>query len=235
MFSKPSTSDFESTLAIDTIVVPQGAEYQAVCRGLAKFNLAQLRLIKIPMGRKNMSQILTRYAPFDEARKVLLLGLCGSLSQGYPVGDGVVVTSCQNLDRQQINLDVELTNKIKHKLSLKAVTGLTSDRIITQAVEKQRLGQHYCASVVEMEGYGWATWLQQRGIAVAMVRVVSDDLKGDLPDLSRAVDHKGNLQPLPMTAAFLRQPQAAIRLIRGSLIGLNALSKITAKLFTESN
>jgi hypothetical protein len=61
----------------------------------------------------------------------------------------------------------------------------------------------------------------------AIVRVVSDDLAGNIPDLSRAFDDRGNLQPLALAAAFARQPIAAARLIRGSLIALDRLTRIT--------
>jgi hypothetical protein len=83
-----------------------------------------------------------------------------------------------------------------------------------------------------MEGYSYVRELQRREISVAMVRIVSDDLCGDLPDLNQAIDSQGNLQNLPMAIALIKQPMAAIRLIKGSLTGLKALEKITAQLFT---
>jgi hypothetical protein len=35
---------------IHTIIVPQGAEYQAVCRGVSRVTAYQLQVIAIPMG-----------------------------------------------------------------------------------------------------------------------------------------------------------------------------------------
>jgi hypothetical protein len=84
-----------------------------------------------------------------------------------------------------------------------------------------------------MEGFAYLEELQKRGIAVAMLRVVSDDLTGDLPDLSQAIDGKGNLKTASLAIAMLRQPLAATRLIRGSLIGLKALQQITTELFSN--
>ncbi|MEY2859383.1 MAG: hypothetical protein RLZZ74_3696, partial [Cyanobacteriota bacterium] len=46
-----------------------------------------------------------------------------------------------------------------------------------------------------------------------------------------SIDSQGNLQTLPLAIALIKQPIAAIRLIRGSLTGLRALEAITAKLF----
>ena len=52
-----------------------------------------------------------------------------------------------------------------------------------------------------------------------------------IPNLNRAIDPDGNLRTLPMAIAFLQQPLAAIRLIRGSLTGLKTLQQVTFKLF----
>jgi len=64
-----------------------------------------------------------------------------------------------------------------------------------------------------------------------MLRVVSDDVLNNIPDLNQAIDPQGNLKTLPMAIALIKQPLAAVKLIKGSLTGLKALSKITAELF----
>jgi nucleoside phosphorylase len=172
----------------------------------------------------------------QSSANVLIMGLCGSLSEAYAVGDSVVVKSCVDLDHHLIDLDVELTAAIQRKLSKSSievdlVAALTSDRIITQAETKGILAQEYGASIVEMEGSNYVRALTNQGKSIAMVRVVSDDLRGDLPDLNQAIDSQGNLQTLPLAIALIKQPLAAIRLIRGSLTGLKALEEITAQLF----
>ncbi|MEM7591212.1 MAG: phosphorylase [Cyanobacteria bacterium P01_A01_bin.83] len=221
----------------DLIIVPQGAESQAVKGGLRKCGLdAAMEIISIPIGNSQLSQTLTPYTrKLSKAKQVLLMGLCGSLDPYYVVGDCIAINSCINQHQYQVDLNSELTTKIKEQLSIDAVVSLTSDRIITQAAVKHKLSQQYPVNVVEMEGYDYVNQLQQRGIAVAMVRVVSDDPTGDIPDLNQAVDLQGNLQTIPMAIALIKQPRAAIRLIRGSLIGLKALEQATVKLFSHSN
>jgi nucleoside phosphorylase len=222
-------------LSINTIVVPQGAEYQAVCRGLAKANIDHIKVIAIPIGVKHITQVLANYAQeINSSAKVLILGLCGSLADTHAVGDLVLVRSCEDLSHNLIDLDAELTAAIQQQLTIDQshlVAALTSDRIITQADAKGILAQQYSATIVEMEGYGYVKELQRQGVAVAMMRVVSDDLRGDLPDLNQAIDSQGNLQTLALAIALIKQPIAAIRLMRGSLTGLRALEAITAKLF----
>lgn len=220
-------------LSIDTIVVPQGAEYQAVRRGLQQIKVQNVNVISIPIGmdnvRQNLAQSLSQKTP---PQKVLLLGLCGSLSPLYSVSDIVLYHECWNLKCSTVKTNPELTQMIQRKLSVNLVTGLTSDRLICQTADKLQLSQTYPVSVVDMEGYGYIQELQHQGISVAMLRVVSDALTGDIPDLSGAIDPQGNLQTVPMAIAFLQQPLAAFRLIRGSLTGLKTLQQITSKLFS---
>ena len=218
-------------IPIDTIVVPQGAEYQAVCRGLKKAHADLVRVIAIPMGTTNIELTLTRYSSeLTNAHNILIMGLCGSLTQKYTVGDIALYKSCRSLNDVEINLDFQLTTAIEEKLSVRLVAGLTCDRVIFQASEKLRLGNTYHASVVDMEGYGYVKKLQQPKVSVAMLRVVSDSTSGDIPDLSSAIDAAGNLKTTEMAIAFIKQPIAAIRLIRGSLIALNKLQQITYQL-----
>ena len=218
--------------SINNIVVPQGLEYQAVCRGLLQAK-AKVRVIAIPIGDRNPEAALSNYSQQrSDAPGVLIIGLCGGLCESYTAGDGVVVKSCESLNRDRLNLDDELTTIIQNKLSLDVVRGLTSDRVITRSTEKLKLAEEYQASIVDMEGYGYISYLQQQG-AVAMLRVVSDDVKGDLPDINSAIDERGQLQTIPLAIAMCKQPLAATRLIRGSLTGLKVLQQITTRLFTS--
>lgn len=218
---------------VDTIVVPQGAEYQAICRGLRRTN-TKVTVLKIPIGTNNVTQVLANHsARLANSQQVLLLGLCGSLNPAYRVGDRILVRRCQDLAGNQIECDRQLSLKLQDKLSIDLVSALTSDRSIVEAAEKLELSQQYPVSIVEMEGYSYLSQLQQQGKAVAMLRVVSDDLKGDLPNLEPAIDRQGNLRTIPLAIAFLQQPVAAMRLIRGSLAGLKALEQTIVKLFAD--
>jgi hypothetical protein len=215
------------TNVIDTIIVPQGTEYQAVCRGLKEIDGQKPRVIAISIG---VNQEILSLA----AKQVLMMGLCGSLSPQHSVGDGVLYQACYNLDRSCLSTDLELTNLIAAGLqnSVSLVTGLTSDRVICQAKEKSILSQNYPATVVDMEGFSYLQNLQQRGIAVSILRVVSDDCFTDLPNLDRAIDDCGNLKFGHLAIAMLQQPLPAFKLITGSLTGLKKLQQLTTQLFS---
>ena len=220
-------------LAIDTIVVPQGAEHQAVDLGLQQAKVTNIQVVTIPIGSKNIQQIIASYPQqLDNAQQILMIGLCGSLSKSYRVGDKILIQSCQDVNRNQVNLDPNLTARIQNKLSLNLVTAFTSDLVISQAKEKYELAQQYQSQVVEMEGYGYVKELQRQGKFVAMLRVVSDDLTADIPNLNHTIDSQGNIKILAMAISLLKQPLAALRLIKSSLTALRALKQVTIELFT---
>jgi hypothetical protein len=219
-----------STMPI--IVVPQGAEYKAVCRGLT----SKQNVIPIPVG----GQAAIRYLQacqdklWNPEAKVLVMGLCGSLRDRFKVGDIVLYSECvyqtklQQCDR---SFTAELYAHLQDKVSL--VKGLTSDSVVCSAKEKLHLSETSKADVVDMEGFAALEFFQQAGVEVAMLRVVSDDSRHDIPDLTSAINSDGSLQPLPLAISMIRQPIAATRLIKGSLRGLKVLEEVTAFLFAR--
>lgn len=228
-------------LLFDTIIVPQGAEYQAVRRGLKLINSSSLpTVLSIPIGVESVTQYLATsgWQPANQA-KILVMGLCGSLSSQYQVGDIVLYRNCLFTSSSSLpsqSTDLQLTTSINTHLPKKIplVTALTSDRLIWSAQEKQNLGKQYQASVVDMEGFALLDALQSQNVRVAMLRVVSDSARDNIPNLQNAIDSQGKLQPIPMAIAMVQQPLAATRLITGSLKGLKILQQITAELFREN-
>ncbi|MDJ0691413.1 MAG: phosphorylase [Xenococcaceae cyanobacterium MO_188.B32] len=223
----------------DRIIVPQGSEYQAICRGLKPLKSASVpQVLAIPMGVNAVKSYLKARDWQPEARRnILVMGLCGSLSPQYQVGDVVLYRDCLfslSSSLQPRYTDARLTDSIYNRLQGKTtiVTGLTSDRLICSAREKLDLGRRYQASVVDMEGFILLNSLRQHNIRVAMLRVVSDSTDYDIPNLTRAIDSTGKLQNIPMAIAMLRQPLAATRLITGALKSLKILQHITTDLFS---
>jgi len=228
--------------AIQSILVPQGAEYKAVCRGLSCVSAPKPLVMAIPMGSKPLARYIERYLKTGHflnypQPRVLLMGLCGSLSPDYAIGDIVVYQECVYESKRSTPLwqscDSELTTRLHHKLKERAslVRAFTSDRIIFSAQEKRHLGQSYSADVVDMEGFAALEVLSQAGVAVAMVRVISDDSHHNIPNLTSALSPDGSLQPLPLAIAMIQQPIAATRLIRGAIHGLRSLQQVTTVLF----
>jgi Phosphorylase superfamily len=225
-------------LPFDAILVPQGTEYQAVCRGIGHF---QSLVIPIPVGTEPLKRYLQEWLPrksFSKARQpqVLLLGLCGSLSPQYHLGDTVLYRDCvyirNQTDLSSLKCDSLLTDSIYRSLNRQSylVRGLTSDRLIWSALEKCHLGQLYNAGVVDMEGFAALEILNEAGIAVAIIRVISDECCQNLPDLTPAFSADGSLKPVPLAIAMLQKPVRAAGLIRGALKGLKVLEQLTREL-----
>lgn len=231
---------FHST-TIQAILVCQGTEYQAVCRGLSRIISSTPSVIPIPMAGEAVytylqkSQALKNILNHPQPR-VLVMGLCGSLQSQYKVGDVVVYADCiyqENTgDTLVYKCDATLTGCLQQCLPQAAVVkALTSDRMIWLSKEKRQLGQMLAADVVDMEGYDVLKFFNSTGVTVGMVRVVSDGCDRNLPNLNSTLNSDGSLQPLSLAVAMLKQPIAATRLIRGALQGLKVLEEVTTGLF----
>ena len=241
--SNSGCNQLTHSLLPQTILVPQGAEYKAVCRGLSGVKLPKPWVVPIPIGSKPVTHYLKRWQQTEDFLTakplgILLMGLCGSLSPQLTVGDIVSYHDCVCMSSNTTTLlrscDRELTTVLHHKLGEEVtwVRGLTSDRIIVSAEEKRHLGQLYNTQVVDMEGFAALEVLSGTEVPVGMVRVVSDDAHHNLPNLSSAISPEGSLQPLPLALGMMGQPIAASRLIRGAMHGLRVLQDVTTKLFS---
>jgi Phosphorylase superfamily len=219
------------------IFVPQGAEYKAVCNGLKLLSKTVPQVISIPVGGKAVTKYLQEWYKSVNLLKnsqpcALLMGLCGSLTPDYDVGDIVLYETCVYQDKI-LQCDNDFTNQLELHLKQKVsrVKALTSDSVVFSKDEKILLGK--CgASVVDMEGFSALEFLSSVGFKVGMLRVVSDGCKHDLPNLNSAFSPEGALLPLPLALGMLRQPIAASRLIYGSLRGLKVLENVTKDLGT---
>jgi hypothetical protein len=230
-----------SPFILDTLLVPQGSEYQAVVRGLKKGG-SPSSLVAIPAGGTAVKQALLTgtLSPLMRAicpQGVIVMGLAGSLSPHLKLGQIVLFRSCLHLSLDKnpdlFYCDAQATQNLIEKLGDKVqlVDGLSSDRVITQANEKQILGEKYQVQVVEMEGAAILRFFSARNIPVVILRVIGDDMNQSLPDLSQVYSEAGALQTWPLAKALISQPITGLKLIRSSLHALHHLEALAAKLF----
>jgi nucleoside phosphorylase len=212
------------------ILVPKGAEYQAITKNFPQNHQNHnWQISPTPIGCNAVGKYLQSLDHLQQYQQVIVMGLCGSLNPQLKVGDIVVYGSCmyqsQSLKCSPLSIN---TAKSPVKSLIKfTVQALTSDRPIYLAAEKQTLYKTTQADVVDMEGYVVLEFFKKLNIPVGMIRVVSDDAGYDLPNLDQAIDRDGNLKPLELAIAFTKNPIAAIRLIRGSLKSLQILSEVS--------
>jgi nucleoside phosphorylase len=210
------------------ILVPQGAEYQAVAKNF-KHDLNFL-VCPIPIGCSSVSKYLESLKNPQQFSQAIAMGLCGSLNPDLKVGDVVVYEEC--LYQEKVLKCTSIPKVINSSTQVKAVT---SDRLIYLASEKQNLCKTTNCDVVDMEGYIILEFFSKLNIPVGTIRVVSDDSDRDLPNLEQAIDVNGKLKPLKLAIAFIKQPIAALRLIQGSLKSLQVLSEVSSILKLKKN
>jgi Phosphorylase superfamily len=222
--------------SLQAILVPQGAEYRAVCQGLRDASVP-LPVLPLPVGSLPLNRQLESWKQDktckDLVPQVLLMGLCGSLSSDYAIGDLVLYQSCTTQSKETYPCASPWIESLRSLQSAHRVQALTTDRIISTALEKRHLGQTYAAQVVDMEGAIVLQSLMPIGISVAMLRVVSDDCDRNIPNLNGALKPDGSLDAFALALGFCKEPIAAAHLIRGSLRGLKTLQSITTALFSE--
>lgn len=248
---------------IDAILVPQGAEYQAVARGLKPLSPQQRpQLIALAVGVGAVIQRLRdpeTQRLLAPCRHVIVMGLAGSLSPQLEVGEVVVYQDIlvprSSAAVTQLNLslpsegeypdfpcDHDYTAQLLQCLpGARSVIALSSDRLIHHAPEKLSLGQQSGAAVVDMEAIAAHQCLHhlpgrssEQPLSLGMVRVISDDGQMTLPDLSPAFRADGSIDGIRMAGIFIQSPLAAVRLIRGSLKALAILEKTTTQLWQPS-
>ena len=226
-------------------------EYQAIAKGLRTGSNGQnprFSLQSIPPGQPALIPFLANlgktWTKTTKPHALLVMGVTGSLNPHYGIGQPVWVTECEQWPPEkfttQLQSDIDLSQAIATLLaennhaSIPLVTGMTVNQVICQASAKHTLAHQSGADVVDMENITILQFAQQQNLPLAILRVVSDAVDHDLPDLENIYDVKGNLKPWTLTTRFLRRPGAAMRLIHGSLIACNRLQQLATTLGTIS-
>jgi hypothetical protein len=225
--------------ATSLILVPQGAEFKAVRRGIGQGadSFLMLPIPACPDPVRQRLKDLYQAGKFVDQQTVLVMGLCGALQPQLSLGDVVLYQNCSFLSPlsspPSLPCDRPFTHTLQEKLGERAtlVNAVTSDRVISTVAEKRSLASH--GEVVDMEGYAILEFFSRLGIPVATLRVVSDDCHHNLPNLASAYGADGSLRPLSLGLGLVRQPIAASRLIRGSLRGLKVLQQIAETLLDK--
>ncbi len=205
------------------ILVPQGAEFKAVRDGLGKSQSKSiLQVLAIPAGPAVKAFLKQESDRIQGVTQVIILGLCGGLTNDAVVGQMGCYKICCDRSGNEYQCDyLDIGYKFTNW------NAVTIENVITKATDKQHLNAETNCDVVDMESIWILEFMQQRGIGVSVVRVVSDAVGGDLPDLSQVFDLSGKLKPMELTRAFILRPIAALQLIRGSILGLKQLTQCT--------
>lgn len=211
------------------ILVCHGAEFKAVNKGFNS-RLIKPKIIGLPIGINSVNQQLKNIK--NEKKSVLLIGLSGSLSPQYKVGDVVIYESSSYVNNQQkIEIkycDRALNNWLKNTLNAPIVKGITTDKLVNSSREKAQLNSW--GDVVDMESFAVISNFN----CVSVIRVISDNYDDNLPDLNKAISKEGTLDNFKMSMAFIQEPFKAISLIKNALFSLRKLEKVSQKIADNS-
>jgi nucleoside phosphorylase len=215
---------------IDTIFVPRGAEAGAVRTAAARAR-SDVRVVELGIG-----PIAARYAANEAIEAIeangsigrsLVTGLCGLLSPAFSVGDALVYREMYRDGEPTFELERELGDAVAAKLP-SAQTGIrafASDVVVETPAAKLELARRTSTEAVDMESYAVAERLRREGIPVAVLRVGSDGVGDELPELDRALDHAGGLDGFALALAMLRKPAAGARMALNGTRALGALRR----------
>ncbi len=209
---------------IDTIFVPRGAEERAVRRALVRAN-SPLRVVTTGIGPHAAGLAAQDALAGPTIDRALVTGLCGLLAAAFAVGDSLVYGELVRDAARPVRLDRELSARVAERLAdvQTGIRAVAAEGVVTSAREKALLGDRYGAQAVDMESLPLVEHLQRAGIAVAVVRIASDGVADDLPDLHMALDGSGGLDGFALALAMLRRPIAGARLARNGARALSAL------------
>lgn len=219
---------------IDYIFVCEGEEFKAVQKALFLSDLkSKIIPIPIPIGVNAVNNFL-KDSQISHNKSVLLIGLGGSLSPDYSVGDVVIYESCNYFYEGNLitkNCDLELNEYLINNLNCSLVKGLTTDTLIHKSTDKKTLSEQTYSSVVDMESFAILSYFQ----SATIVRVISDNYDDNLPDLNSAITSDGKLNNMKVAIALIQEPFKAMKLIKNALISLKKLGAIATEIINYMN
>jgi nucleoside phosphorylase len=208
-------------------------ETRAVHAGLLRADSA-VRVVNIGFGSKRAAasvESALRDGPLPVC--VLLAGVCGSLSSSLRPGRALLYEDVHtHADTAPVlKTDALLTERVAALLP-EAKTGihaLQCDRVVTRSHDKRYLAELHGTGAVDMESHVVLGILQNAGVRAAVLRIVSDGLDDDLPDLNAAMGLDGKPDNRLLFREMLRKPRAGMTLAWNGARALTHLKRAIAR------
>ena len=162
---------------------------------------------------------------------VLVIGLCGGLTESLTQNGIVAYTDCLSTDSTQppVQCSPAITNAIadlllSRNINSEKLIGITSPRIAVTKDDRLDLAKAG-ANVVDMESYPILAVARQEGIPAAVLRVIADTPDTKMPDFNRALNQEGALDGRKALRIALGSPIQTARLLRGNKHAMAHLAK----------
>lgn len=192
----------------------------------------QIDLVQTGMGPENAAHRSRTILKHHPARTVLMCGIAGALSSECQVGDAVLYTHCRA--SAQPDIQIKTTSSITESIVSSLETGLirtfqgagvTLPRVVCRASEKVQIGSEYRALAIDMESFFVVENALRANRQVAVLRIISDDTRHDLPDFNQAINNQGHINHLKMALVLSRTPLRTLAFARSLHVSMTQLGK----------
>jgi hypothetical protein len=172
---------------------------------------------------------------------VLVIGLCGGLTESLPEDRIVAYTECLSTGPNKappLQCSPSFTDRIVRRLqeqgiTVHRVTGITSPRIATTKADRLALAKSGAAAV-DMESYPIVSAAARAGVPAVVLRIVSDSLDTEMPDFNPALNAQGALDSRKALWIALGSPLETYRLLAANKRAMERLTP-AVKLILESD
>ena len=172
---------------------------------------------------------------------VLVIGLCGGLTQALPEQRIVAYAECLSAEPNRappVYCSLTITEAIVGTLQRDGITcdrviGITSTRIATTKSDRLALAKSG-ATAVDMESYEIISAAVRAGVPAAVLRIASDSVDTAMPDFSPALNAEGGLDGRKALWIAIQSPLETLRLLRGNKRAMDRLGP-AVKLILQSN
>jgi nucleoside phosphorylase len=185
-----------------------------------------------PLNAKSKAEAVLRFGEKPDA--IVVVGLCGGLTQSIGEGRIVAYTEClsskpgnPSLRCSKTVTDTLMSALMTAKIPCEWVVGITSARIATTREERLLLAKSG-AAVVDMETYPIVRAAAEIGVPVVVLRVVSDSMDRELPDLNRALNDAGGLDGRKALRVALGSPIKTLKLLAANKRAMQRLAPALA-------
>jgi nucleoside phosphorylase len=168
--------------------------------------------------------------PREKPDAIVVIGLCGGLTESMGEGRIVAYTECLSSEPSNSTLrcskavtDILMSALMTAKIPCDWVVGITSARIATTRDERLLLASSG-AAVVDMETYPIVKAAAEIGVPVVVLRVVSDSMDRELPDLNRALNDAGGLDGRKALKVALGSPLKTLKLLAANKRAMQRLA-----------
>jgi nucleoside phosphorylase len=206
-----TAADIEFRLAADLLSNP----ITTIGEDLQLTSSSNITLLKTEIGAVGFSDKLNRHLATNKYDAVLIAGFGGALDPECRKNEAVVYERCISaLDGRSVACDRVLSERISAVVDAHRGIGLTTERVIIDASEKQELYKKFGAMVVDMESYGVLDVCARNDLPAAVLRVISDAAEDDLPDFNRILQPDGKIDNRKVLGALLGRPRASWRFVQ---------------------